>query len=215
MVNRIGLLGLALALLLAACARPLTEAESRFAEDIFGESIDTSKVSISVGLGIGPAYETVPTSVRVLRGTERACVRTPQPAGSQPPQAFAFRNRMHFDAVLYSGDMARPWPEGMRFPNALILAHELTHVWQWQNRDRTGYTPWRAMRESWRFADPYFSAAEDAPVFLSFGYEQQAAMVEDFVCFTVANPTHPRRQELRALLEPVLPVAAFEAAIRR
>ena len=49
----------------------------------------------------------------------------------------------------------------------------------------------------------------------SFGYEQQAAIVEDFVCFTVANPDHPRRAELRALLEPVLPVADFEAAVAR
>lgn len=23
----------------------------------------------------------------------------------------------------------------------MLFAHEMTHVWQWQNRDRTGYTP--------------------------------------------------------------------------
>ena len=52
-------------------------------------------------------------------------------------------------------------------------------------------------------------------MFFAFGYEQQAAIVEDFVCFTIANPDHPRRAELREILAPVLPVEAFEAAVRR
>ncbi|MEK6215612.1 MAG: hypothetical protein N2B03_00155, partial [Boseongicola sp.] len=77
------------------------------------------------------------------------------------------------------------------------------------------YSPWRAIRESLRIADPYFSPRGDAPAFLQFGFEQQAAIIEDFVCFTIANPRHPRRKELRQLLAPVLPVAAFEAAIQR
>ena len=36
----------------------------------------------------------------------------------------------------------------------------------------------------------------------------------DFVCFTTSNPDHPRRQELRDLLAPVLAVERFERAIR-
>ncbi len=200
---------------LAACARPLTETEERFAKDLFGETLDTSEVTISQGLGLAPLYRTVPASLTVLRGTDKACLRTPQPRGAQPPQAFALYERMHFDTDLYSSDMALGWPKGLRFPNAIVLAHELTHVWQWQNRAVTGYTPARALAESWRLADPYYSAPGESPAFYSFGYEQQAAIVEDFVCFTVANPDHPRRAELRAILEPVLPVADFEAAVAR
>ena len=201
-------------ILVAACARPLTEAEAKFAQDLFGPSLDTSQVTIAQGLGLFPLYKTVPTKVTVLNGTDKACVRTPQPRGAQPPQAFAFRNRMHFDSELYSSNMALGWPERLRFPNAIILAHELTHVWQWQNREVTGYTAMRALKESWHIADPYFSASTDAPVFFAFGYEQQAAIVEDFVCFSVANPTHPRHDELKETLAPVLPVDQFQAAIR-
>lgn len=200
-------------ILLAACSRPLTEDERVFAETLFGPTLDTDKVTIAQGLGVAPLYRTVPSSVRVLRGTNRACLRTPQPRGAQPPQAFALYNRMHFDSTLYSSDMARPWPRAVRFPQSLILAHELTHVWQWQNRDLTGYAPWRAVLESFELADPYYSGDEETPIFLSLGYEQQAAVVEDFVCFTVANPTHPRRQVLRDALEPFFPVAAFEEAL--
>lgn len=200
-------------LALAACARPLTEAEDRFARDLFGPSMDTSAVTISQGLGLAPPYRTVPATLTVVQGTDKACLRTPQPRGAQPPQAFALWNRVHFDSELYSSNMALGWPDGLRFPNAIVLAHELTHVWQWQNRAVTGYTPARAVAESWRFADPYFSAPGTTPDFFAFGYEQQAALVEDFVCFTIANPTHPRRAELRAILEPVLPVDAFQAAV--
>lgn len=205
-------LGLCL-ILLAACSRPLTENERVFAETLFGPTLDTENVTISQGLGIAPLYRTVPSSVRVVRGTERACVRTPQPFGGQPPQAFALYERMHFDSTLYASDMALFWPRGLRFPQGLILAHELTHVWQWQNRDVTGYAPWRAVAESFELADPYYSGSLDTPLFLSLGYEQQAAIVEDFVCFTVANPTHPRRAQLREVLEPFFPVETFEAAL--
>ncbi len=199
---------------LAACGRPLTPAEDRFAKDLFGSGLDTSDVTVSQGLGLTPPYRTVPGSVTVLRGTEKACLRTPQPRGAQPPQAFALRNRLHFDSALYSSDMARDWPGRLRFPQALIFAHELTHVWQWQNRGRTGYAPYRAIAESLVLADPYFAPTGETAPFFAFGYEQQAAMVEDFVCFTIANPRHPRRAELRAILAPVFPVEAFEQAVR-
>lgn len=211
----IRLLALTFCLALAACSRPLTKAEETFARDLFGPTLDTSGITITQGLGLTPPYRTVPASLTVLTGTDKACLRTPQPRGAQPPQAFALYNRLHFDSTLYSSDMALGWPQGLRFPNAIILAHELTHAWQWQNRELTGYSPSRAVAESWRFADPYYSAPGDTPAFYAFGYEQQAAIVEDFVCFTIANPDHPRRAELRAILAPILPVAAFENAVRR
>ncbi len=206
---------LGLIFLLAACSRPLTEAENQFATDLFGDTLNVENVRVAQGLGLTPPPKTIPTSVKKLRGTDQACVRTPQPRGAQPAQAFALRNGVFFGTALYSSDMALTWPRGLRFPQALIFAHEVTHVWQWQNRATTRYSPWRAIRESLRLADPYFSASGEAPAFFQFGFEQQAAIIEDFVCFTVANPNHPRRRELRALLAPILPVAAFEAAILR
>ena len=77
----------ALLILLAACARPLSQAEEKFASDLFGPSLDTKNVKIAQGIGLFPPYNTVPASLTVMRGTEKACVRTPQPRGAQPPQA--------------------------------------------------------------------------------------------------------------------------------
>lgn len=196
---------------LAACARPLTGTETEFAQALFGPTLDTEKVRV---LSL-PYWAKDAGEPRLMRGTERACVRTPQPRGAQPPQAFALGSAMHFSGPLQARDMTLGWPRVLRFPNALIFAHELTHVWQWQNREWTGYSPFRAVAESIVLPDPYFSATGETPVFFAFGFEQQAAIVEDYVCFTVANPTHPRRAVLRDVLAPVFPVEAFEASIDR
>jgi hypothetical protein len=53
------------------------------------------------------------------------------------------------------------------------LAHELTHVWQYLALRRTGLE-----LLSSRF---YRYRLDPARVFLSYGYEQQAAIVEDYV----------------------------------
>lgn len=200
-------------LLISACSREMTPAETAFAQDLFGPSLDTSKVRVAQGLGVTPVYRTVPKTVRLVEGSDKACVRTPQPRGAQPPQAFALANRMHFDTGLYSSDMVIRWPDALRFPQAIVFAHELTHVWQWQNRELTGYSPARAVAESIELADPYFS--EGSAEFYSLGYEQQAALVEDYVCFAFANPNHPRRAELRAILAPVFPLDEFDAVLGR
>ena len=202
-------------LVLTACSRPMTPTEEKFAKDVFGPTLDTSAVKVARGAGLFPPGNTRVIKITRVVGTERACIRVPQPKSEKvPAPAFAFRNTVHFDTGLYSSDMILEWPGALRFPQALIFAHELTHVWQWQNRARTGYTPFRAAAESLRIVDPYFAPPGEA-AFLSFGYEQQAAMVEDYLCFAFANPNHPRRAELRAILAPVFPIDALEAKLAR
>ena len=201
-----------LVLLLAACARPMTEAETHLAHTLFGDEIDTSRVRVSRGLGLAPVGRSAITEVRLVTGTDQACVRVPQPRDAAQPLAFAVRDRIHLTSDIYAGDAALGWPDAVRFPNALIFAHELTHVWQWQNRERTGYSAARAISESLALADPYFAPPGETD-FFAYGFEQQAAFVEDFICFTAANPDHPRRQELRAILAPVIDVEAVEAAL--
>ncbi len=200
--------------LLAACSRPLTPNETAFAHDLFGDELDTSKVRVALFPGIIPVKVPLADEATIIVGTERACVREPQPRGEFRPRAVAYRNLIQFDFDFYAHDMALLYPERVRFPKTFLLAHELTHVWQWQNRETTGYQPWRAALEQLQVTDPYFSASGEEEEFFRFGFEQQAAIVTDFVCFTASNPDHPRRQELRELLLPVLPVDRFERAIR-
>lgn len=55
-----------------------------------------------------------------------------------------------------------------------LLAHELTHVWQYAN----GMTLWRYL---WRERGRYRYELIPGQPFGAYGYEQQAAMVEDWV----------------------------------
>lgn len=55
-----------------------------------------------------------------------------------------------------------------------LLAHELTHVWQYAN----GLTVWRYL---WRERGRYRYRLIPGKAFTDYGYEQQAAMVEDWV----------------------------------
>ena len=55
---------------------------------------------------------------------------------------------------LYRGDMVEGWPEVLPLADAMLLAHEMVHAWQWQNRDLTGYHPLKAAFEHVGSADP-------------------------------------------------------------
>lgn len=81
------------------------------------------------------------------------------------------------------------WPDlsddlSARPETLALLAHELTHVWQYAN----GMTFWSYLwRERGRY---HYALTEDKP-FAAYGYEQQAAMVEDWV--RDLNGLPPRR----------------------
>jgi hypothetical protein len=81
----------------------------------------------------------------------------------------------------------------------------MTHIWQWQHRESTGYTPWRAASEHSRNGDPYlFDLALDRS-FVDYGFEQQASLVEEFVCCRALDPEGVRTDRLYELLRPVFP----------
>ena len=88
----------------------------------------------------------------------------------------------------------------------MLFAHEITHVWQWQNRATTGYSPLRAAREHEGGADPYLYDINTKAGFLDYGYEQQASIVEEFVCCAALDPTGSRTQRLEALISETMPI---------
>jgi len=203
---------------LAGCARPLTDSERRFAADILGPTLDAGKVRIARGFGpLPPAPEGPDTSdlypVIAENTVTGLCTRAAPAPRTGPPPGWALWNRVHFSAEFYRSDLALAWPEAARFPQALVLAHELVHVWQWQNRDVTGYRPARAAMESLMNMDPYFYEPGPDASFLKFGFEQQAALMEDYLCHALYDPAAPRRAELRPLLAPYFPLDRLDAAL--
>ncbi len=190
------------ALLLAACARPLTPAERGFADTVHGPALATEPVRIHRGALIGNLVLTRPPRPAV------ACRERIRPPETGPvatsTAAVVLGNRMFTAVRWYGDDFLAGYPDSLPLDTAMLLAHELTHVWQWQNRATTGYHPLRAAAEHLG-ADPYLFDLGATPRFADFGWEQQGALVEEFVCCRAMDPDGARTARLHALLAPVFP----------
>ncbi|WP_300520003.1 hypothetical protein [Aliiroseovarius sp.] len=207
----------------AACARGLAPGEADFARVLFGDSLDQGRVVIQAGLGLTPppgdpepeasGEDPAPPPNRPPEGI---CTREPSPReGLQWPAGMVLWNQIFLKRDVYRSDMMAGWPRVVPLPQALLMAHELVHVWQWQNRARTDYDPATSGAETVRSRDPYWYAPEADRAFLTYGFEQQAAMIEDYVCYTMFDPRAPRRAALRTLIDPVLPLDGFDARLGR
>jgi len=195
--------------LLAACGRPLTEAERALSAGIFGDTVDPAPVRVAAGFGLLPPPETVPEAARTVPLRPDPCARTaPQTERAREfPPAFAVRDSIFLRRRdIYASETVPGWPDLARVPHVFILAHELVHVWQWQNREVTGYRPARAFAEGLRIVDPYFYRVTEERAFLQYGYEQQAAILEDWLCYALFDPGDPKRAMLERILAPHFPL---------
>lgn len=190
---------LILLLLLAACGRPLTGPETDLAARLFGPGLDPAPVRLHSNGLVGL------TSHRYATRPRTTCRENLAPPATGPWErgrfaGVAMGNHIHVRTGLFRPDFARAADGSMALAAAMFLAHELTHVWQWQNRARTGFTPWRAGAEHRPGVDPYlFDTATEAR-FLDYPFEQQASLVEEYVCCAALDPEGSRTARLRSLL---------------
>lgn len=199
------------ALALAACGRPLAAPEVELAASLFGPTLDTGQVRLVRSGIVGATWRTYPARPRE---TCRERIAPPRSAATftARPAAIALWNRVHFRADVFLADYVARDEAGPNLAAAMFLAHELTHVWQWQNRVVTGYTPWRAATEHLGADDPYLFDNGAAAGFLDYGYEQQASIVEEYLCCRTLDPQGARTARLDGLLRPVLPLPPLPAA---
>lgn len=195
-------------LLLAGCGRPLTEREIAFAQTIHGDTLDVSKVRL---------WDNAPTRAVTFRRKARprtTCREKILPPPTEEivtskPAAVALWNRVWFDEDWFLEDYLPDYPDRIGLIATMLLSHELTHIWQWQNRKITGYTPFKAAREHQISDDPYLFDVEAEPRFLDFAYEQQASIVEEYVCCRALDPQGTRTTRLHTLIGQAMPVQAL------
>jgi len=198
-------LWLLIPLFLLSCGRPLTPTESAFATQIHGDSIDTSRIRLVDGALIGKV--TYPRATRPrLTCRERILPAPTTPTVTVAPAAVVVHNKVFYARDWYEPDFMPRYPEFMSLVHAMIFAHEMTHVWQWQNRRLTGYSPLRAASEHRVSDDPYLFDISTNHDFLDYGFEQQASIVEEYVCCAALDPDAPRTARLREMLEGTFPI---------
>ena len=200
------LLPICLLLLLSACGRPLTESEIAFTRTIHGETLNVEKVRL---------WDKAPTRGVTIRRKPRPRTTCREkilpPVTSEiveaKPAAVAIWNRVWFDEDWFLEDYLPDFPNKIGLIAAMLLSHELTHVWQWQNRALTGYSPLKAAREHRFSDDPYLFDVENKKGFLDYGYEQQGSIVEEYVCCRALDPRGDRTERLHDLIATVMPVS--------
>lgn len=194
--------------LLAGCGRPLTDQEVAFAASIHGETLDTDRVRLMNG---APTRAITFRRKPRPRTTCRELILPPVTDAivTAKPAAVTLWQHVLFDEDWYLDDYLPEYPDRINLIAAMLFAHELTHVWQWQNRKVTGYSPLRAAREHQVSNDPYLFDIEAEPAFLEFGFEQQGSIVEEFVCCRALAPQAPRTQRLHAMISQEMPVASL------
>lgn len=203
------LLTLAATAFLAACGRPLTDAEAAYMADLQGDTFDPSAVRITQNPFVGLITQTYAT--RPPTTCRERIVPPPQtPTISARTGGIVFFNTLHLREDLVIDDYTQ-FPDGTRsLVAAMFFAHEMTHIWQWQNRELTGYHPFRAFAEHATIDDPYLFSNDDPRPFLSYGYEQQASLVEEYVCCRATDPRGARTARLEALIGQVMPVTPLQ-----
>lgn len=207
---RVAVIRLLLAILallaVAACGRPLTTAEREFMHGLQGESFNPGPVRIARNRLIGNFERTY--AVRP-RNTCRERIQPPPdgPTFTGATAGIVLFQHLHARPGIYREDyVARP-DGALNLAAAMFFAHEMTHVWQWQNREITGYHPFRAFAEHRNTEDPYLFDSDSQPRFLDYGYEQQASLVEEYVCCRALDPDGDRTARLERLLRQSMPVA--------
>ncbi len=165
--------------------------------------------------GDAPAEQRQLPPKRDIEPRPGLCDRVAPAPREGPPPAWALYNTVHFSREFYRDDVLPGWPDQILLPQALIMVHELVHVWQWQNRAVTGYRPVKAGFESVLNMDPYFYVPEEGAGLLEYGYEQQAALLEDYFCYGIFDPQHARRAELREILAPYFRMDRIDEVLDR
>lgn len=205
---RRALFPLLLALALTACGRPLTGPEAAFMQAIQGDGFDASRARIVenpvIGLNIQryPARPPVACRERVIPPPDDGMIEG-RTAG------LVLFTTMHVRPDLSLPDYTRMQDGRQHLFAVMFFAHEMTHIWQWQNRALTGYSPWRVAREHAVVEDPYLFDLDSGQSFLDYGFEAQASLVEEYVCCRAVDPTGARTARLERLIGQVMPVTPW------
>jgi hypothetical protein len=201
---------LILILVLAACGRPLAPPEKAFLAAVAGASLDTSKIRVHGGFH--PFVSTAPVPQRDTCQSRLYPPFKGKTFRGSPP-AVTLYNHIFLRDDRYSEDFTGGYPATLELDQALLLLHESFHAWQWQHRKTTGYTPLRAGLEHVYSPDPYLFDTRTTAAFSSFGYEQQASIVEEYLCCRLLAPDAERTQRLHRMLARELPLTPISTPI--
>lgn len=165
--------------------RRLTPGETALAKTVFGDSVDYAAVWLH--------------DKRIL------------PLGFQArEQAVANANHISFPRGAYSADFSAE-PDAKK---QSVFIHEMTHVWQHQNR--VVRTPIAAIKETlkhkFNYQKCYLHRLDPTKDLVQYGFEQQAAIVQDY--FLLTRHAMPESFKARRTETPADLLQKYEAVLK-
>jgi len=168
--------------------RRLTEGEITLAKSVFGDAIDYARVSLH--------------GKRIL-----------PPGIQRKHQAVAVGNRISFPRDAYSDDFSKETNPNKQS----VFIHELVHVWQHQNHVLS--TPREAVRETlkhkFNYSNSYHYTLLPKRDLTSYGFEQQAAIVQDYFLLTRHNTEASFKNRRRPGANPTTLKKNYEAVLEK
>lgn len=198
---------------LSACGRPMTDGEALYAQSILtsGIALETARFSGSENLRFRRAIrqlskegEIEELSQDLSEGSfeeDKALLASALPELFGAP-AMAVGNTVFFSRDRYVDDFSTtPFRDDL-----WLMAHELVHVWQWQNRNEVGYSFSRIVSEHLKYGDAVYDyQLETGKAFTDYRFEQQGAIVECYAQLLETQPNATITEHHARLIAQVFP----------
>lgn len=209
--------------ILAGC-RSLTVNETEFANKIYSDVVDLEPVRLHrISLWRGHTEESIRTELSedLIRNNalaehvvnKEAFLNSALKVLNSQAEAVVLGNNIYYLSSTYKADFAPGFPNIVNVTELGLLAHELVHVWQHQNRCRTGYSLLAIALERLRIDKPYEYQIVPGKSFLDYRFEQQGAIMQTYVmlAFSTADPEALRQH--RELLEQEFDLKDFRSKL--
>ncbi|POF34662.1 eCIS core domain-containing protein [Roseibium marinum] len=226
LTKRCRLLLLVSSVLLLASCRTLTVNEYAFTDILYEGTMNRIWVRIvSLSANRDKLADRVDRSLKseIAQGgtydkafrTQAEFVESARSALLTKPAAVTLGNTIYFTRDRYAADFAQGYPREIMVNDLALLAHELMHVWQHQNRKQTGYSLLKVASEHLAYKDPYDYRLRPGKSFLSYRYEQQAEIVECYVVLRFLDRTSVAYRRHRDQIAEVLDLEDLNETLER
>ncbi|MCK7610656.1 hypothetical protein [Roseibium sediminicola] len=214
---------LCLALALSGC-RALTANEKNFASKIYSGQLNANKIEV---YSPGKSSQDTNDKLKSTLAEDYASAKSVESYGltkselleraavslRSKPEALVIHNRIYYKTGSYKADFAEGFPTRVNVDDLDLLAHEIMHVWQYQNRERTGFSLLAIAMENIRYRDPYAYTIVPGKRFLSYRFEQQGKMAQDYVRLSYIQPNSAKLKKLRKLLSEEFDLKIFNETL--
>jgi hypothetical protein len=199
---------ISLGVMVGACDREMTTGEVAYSEQIFTKGLAFQEVRVSGRKERGARklealLEENLQQIQALSRREESAEKMKSSLFSLlGADAITIGNSIYFSKDFYTEDFATSTDD-----SRWLLAHELTHVWQWQNRGSTGYSFAKVISEHLKYGDDaYRYRLVAGKKFSEYRFEQQGQIIQCYAMYKRTRPNAPLTAQHQKIIRAEFPI---------